>query len=173
MEVTVGRIGRPHGIRGDVVVGVRTDEPELRFAKGSRLDTDPAARGPLIVAASRWHSGQLLVRFEGITDRDAAAELGGTWLTVDSATLGALDDPDEFRDGDLVGLTVRTADGTDVGTVDDVLHSGQDVLVVRASSGSGEILIPFVKDIVPEVDLASGVIVITPPPGLLNLEEAL
>ena len=173
MEVTVGRIGRPHGIRGDVVVGVRTDEPELRFAKGSRLDTDPAARGPLVVAASRWHSGQLLVRFEGITDRDAAAELGGTWLTVDSATLGALDDPDEFRDSDLVGLTVRTADGTVVGAVDDVLHSGQDVLVVRSSSGSGEILIPFVKDIVPEVDVASGVIVITPPPGLLNLEEAL
>jgi 16S rRNA processing protein RimM len=173
VEVTVGRIGRPHGIRGDVVVGVRTDEPELRFAKGSRLDTDPAARGPLVVAASRWHSGQLLVRFEGITDRDAAAELGGTWLTVDSATLGPLDDPDEFRDADLVGLTVRTADGTVVGTVDDVLHSGQDVLVVRSSSGSGEILIPFVKDIVPEVDVASGVIVITPPPGLLNLEEAL
>jgi len=173
MEVTVGRIGRPHGIRGDVVVGVRTDEPELRFAKGSRLDTDPAARGPLVVAASRWHSGQLLVRFEGITDRDAAAELGGTWLTVDSATLGALDDPDEFRDADLVGLTVRTADGTVVGTVDDVLHSGQDVLVVRSSSGSGEILIPFVKDIVPEVDAVSGVIVITPPPGLLNIEEAL
>jgi 16S rRNA processing protein RimM len=172
MEVTVGRIGRPHGIRGDVVVGVRTDEPELRFAKGSRLDTDPAARGPLVVASSRWHSGQLLVRFEGITDRDAAAELGGTWLTVDSATLGALDDPDEFRDSDLVGLTVRTTDGTVVGAVDDVLHSGQDVLVVRSSSGSGEILVPFVKDIVPEVDVASGVIVITPPPGLLNPEEA-
>lgn len=173
MEVTVGRIGRPHGIRGDVVVGVRTDEPELRFAKGSRLDTDPAARGPLVVVASRWHSGELLVRFEGITDRDAAAELRGTWLTVDSSTLGVLDDPDEFRDVDLVGLTVRTTDGLVVGTVDDVLHSGQDVLVVRPSEGSAEILIPFVKDIVPEVDLSSGVVVINPPPGLLNLEEAL
>ena len=104
MQVTVGRIGRPHGIRGAVVVGVRTDEPELRFAKGSRLDTDPAGRGPLIVAGSRWHSGELLVRFEGIDDRDAAGELRGTWLLVDSATIAPPDDPDEFRDGDLIGL---------------------------------------------------------------------
>ena len=87
MQVTVGRIGRPHGIRGDVVVGVRTDEPELRFAHGSRLDTDPADVGPLTVAGSKWHSGELLVRFEGVGDRDAAAELRGTWLTVDSATI--------------------------------------------------------------------------------------
>ena len=65
MQVTVGRIGRPHGIRGDVVVGVRTDEPELRFAQGSRLDTDPAGVGPLTVAGNSWHSGELLVRFEG------------------------------------------------------------------------------------------------------------
>src|SRR6202041_3585306 len=92
MQVTVGRIGRAHGVRGDVVVGVRTDEPELRFAPGSRLDTDPVGVGPLTVAGYRWHSGDLLVRFAEITDRDAAAELGGTWLMVDSAALGALDD---------------------------------------------------------------------------------
>jgi 16S rRNA processing protein RimM len=177
MEVTVGRIGRPHGIRGDVVVGVRTDEPELRFAKGSRLDTDPPALGPLVVAATRWHSGELLVRFEGVADRDAAARLRGTWLIVDSSTLGAIDDPDEFRDVDLVGLTVRTVDGTVVGTIEDILHHGQDVLVIRPAPGSpvsgrGEILIPFVRDIVPEVDVAAGVVVVNPPPGLLDLEEA-
>ena len=125
LQVTVGRIGRPHGIRGDVVVGVRTDEPELRFARGARLDTDPADLGPLTVAAIKWHSGELLVRFEGIGDRDAAAELRGTWLTVDSATIAPPDDPDEFRDADLVGLSVRTVDGSQVGTVDDVLHSGR------------------------------------------------
>src|ERR1700727_2505405 len=130
MQVTVGRIGRPHGVRGDVVVGVRTDEPELRFARGSRLDTDPVRVGPLTVAGHRWHSGELLVRFAEIGDRTAAAELGGTWLLVDSAALGALDDPDEFRDGDLVGLRVQTVDGTAVGTVTDVLHHGQDILVV-------------------------------------------
>ena len=171
MQVTVGRIGRPHGIRGDVVVGVRTDEPELRFAKGSRLDTDPAALGPLTVAATKWHSGELLVRFEGISDRDAAAELRGTWLMVDAAMIAPSDDPDEFHDVDLVGLAVRTVDGTQVGTVDDVLHPGQDVLVVKAPGGR-EIMIPFVKAIVPEVDVKSGFLFINPPEGLLNLEEA-
>ena len=191
MQVTVGRIGRPHGVRGDVVVGVRTDEPELRFARGSRLDTDPVGVGPLTVAGHRWHSGDLLVRFEEISDRTAAAELGGTWLLVDSAVLGALDDPDEFRDGDLVGLSVRTVDGTAVGTVADVLHHGQDILVIdpaggadpagadgvaRAARAAGaraeQILIPFVKAIVPEVDIAGGVLVIDPPEGLLNLQDA-
>jgi 16S rRNA processing protein RimM len=192
MQVTVGRIGRPHGVRGDVVVGVRTDEPELRFARGSRLDTDPVGVGPLTVAGYRWHSGELLVRFEEIGDRTAAAEIGGTWLLVDSAALDPLDDPDEFRDGDLVGLSVRTVDGTVVGTVADVLHHGQDVLAidpVGAAGGArgagaaggrvggagpqaGQILIPFVKAIVPEVDIAAGVLVIDPPDGLLNLQDA-
>jgi 16S rRNA processing protein RimM len=191
MRVTVGRIGRPHGVRGDVVVGVRTDEPELRFARGSRLDTDPVGVGPLTVAGHRWHSGDLLVRFEEISDRTAAAELGGTWLLVDSAVLGTLDDPDEFRDGDLVGLSVRTVDGTAVGTVVDVLHHGQDILVIdpaggadpaaadgvaRAARAAGaravQILIPFVKAIVPEVDIAGGVLVIDPPEGLLNLQDS-
>ncbi len=177
MQVTVGRIGRPHGIRGDVVVGVRTDEPELRFAVGSRLDTDRADVGPLTVAAMRWHSGALIVRFTGTGDRDAAAALGGIWLSVDSGTLAAPDDPDQFRDHDLVGLSVLTTDGTAVGTVEDVLHPGQDVLAVRpltARAGqSGQILVPFVKAIVTDVDLARGVLVIDPPPGLLNLDEAL
>ena len=182
MQVTVGRIGRPHGIRGDVVVGVRTDEPELRFAPGSRLDTDPAGVGPLTVAGYRWHSGELLVRFQGIGDRTAASELGGTWLMADSATFAALDDPDVFRDGDLVGLSVRTVDGTVVGIVTDVLHHGQDVLAIApvgavetagaAGARAEQILIPFVKAIVPEVDIAGGVLVIDPPEGLLNLQDA-
>jgi len=172
MQVTVGRIGRPHGVRGDVVVGVRTDEPELRFALGSRLDTDPVGAGPLSVAACRWHSGELLVRFEGISDRTTAAGLGGTWLLVDAATLGDTGDPDSFRDTDLVGLSVRTADGAVVGAVDDVLHSGQDVLVIRPAAGGADILVPFVKAIVPEVDVAAGVLVIDPPQGLLNPEDA-
>ena len=172
MLVTVGRIGRPHGIRGDIVVGVRTDEPELRFAKGSRLDTDPVAAGPLTVASSRWHSGELLVRFEGIDDRDAAAELRGTWLTADSAALPPSDDPDEFHDAELVGLSVKTVAGMVVGTVDDVLHAGQDVLVIRPAAGGADILVPFVKAIVPEVDLAAGVLVIDPPEGLLTVQTA-
>jgi 16S rRNA processing protein RimM len=169
MQVTVGRIGRPHGIRGDVVVGVRTDEPELRFAPGSRLDTDPEDVGPLTVAAVRWHSGELLVRFEGVKDRDAAGELRGTWLIIDSSTIAPSDDPDEFHDYELVGLAVRTVDGTEIGVVEDVLHSGQDLLAVRA--GSREILIPFVKAIVTDVDVKAGVLTIDPPSGLIDLQE--
>lgn len=153
------------------MVGVRTDEPELRFAKGSRLDTDPAGAGPLTVAGTRWHSGELLVRFEGIADRDAAGELRGTWLLVDSATIAPPEDPDEFLDTDLIGLSVRTLDGTAVGIVGDVLHPAQDILVVKTPDAR-EVMIPFVKAIVPEVDLKSGVVTIDPPEGLLNLEEA-
>src|ERR1700735_4766307 len=174
MQVTVGRIGRAHGVRGDVVVGVRTDEPELRFAPGSRLDTDPVGVGPLAVAGCRWHSGDIRVRFAEIRDRDAAAEPCGTWRMVDSAALGALDDPDEFRDGDLVGLSVRTVDGTVVGTVADVLHHGQDVLAIDPAgpAGAEQILIPCVTPIAPEVAIAAGVLVIDPPEGLLNLQDA-
>jgi 16S rRNA processing protein RimM len=175
MDVIVGRIGRPHGIRGEVVVGVRTDEPEARFAIGARLDTDPAGKGPLTVAAVRWQSGELIVRFKGIRDRTAAGELGGTWLSVDSAALAPLDDPDEFRDHDLVGLTVRTTAGAIVGEVTDVLHHGQDLLAIkpaRAGDPAGEILVPFVKAIVTDVDVAAGTLVIDPPRGLLNLDEA-
>jgi 16S rRNA processing protein RimM len=153
------------------VVGVRTDEPELRFACGSRLDTDPADVGPLTVAGTRWHSGELLVRFEGVSDRDAAADLRGTWLMVDSATIAPPADPDEFRDTDLVGLSVHTADGTHVGTVEDVLHSGQDVLVIKSSDGR-EVMVPFVKPLVPEVDVPAGTLTINPPDGLLSPEEA-
>jgi len=176
MRVIVGRIGRPHGIRGEVVIGVRTDEPDLRFAVGATLDAGPvpdgdSASGQLEVASARWHSGQLLVAFAGITDRTAAGELTGSWLSVDAGQLPAPPDPDEFRDHELIGLLVRTAAGQPVGAVTDVLHYGQDLLVVQRPDGR-EHLIPFVKAIVPEVDVAAGLVVIDPPPGLLDPAQA-
>ena len=178
MRVIVGRIGRPHGIRGELVIGVRTDEPDLRFAVGAVLDVhaqpDPAETGDghtLTVVRARWHSGQLLVTFEGITDRTAAGELTGSWLSVDSGQLPRTADPDEFRDHELIGLSVRTPDGGLVGVVTDVLHHGQDLLVIkRADGGDEEYLVPFVKAIVPEVDVDAGLLVIDPPPGLLDPE---
>src|SRR5580658_1694740 len=108
MRVIVGRVGRPHGVRGDLVIGVRTDEPDLRFAVGAVLDASqkPEPTGDqhlLTVARARWHSGQLLVAFEGVTDRSAAGELTGSWLSVDSAQLPRTGDPDEFRDHELIG----------------------------------------------------------------------
>jgi 16S rRNA processing protein RimM len=176
VRVIVGRVGRPHGIRGEVVVGVRTDEPDLRFAVGAILDAgrtpdaDPPGQSSLQVAAKHWHSGQLLVAFAGITDRTAAGELTGTWLSVDSSQLPQTTDPDEFRDHELIGLSVRTPAGEPVGVVTDVLHHGQDLLVVRQAPGQ-EHLVPFVKAIVPEVDVAAGVLVIDPPPGLLDAAQ--
>ncbi len=174
MRVVVGRIGRPHGIRGEAIIGVRTDEPDLRFAAGATLavSRDPEEggdAGTLTVASARWHSGQLLVSFTGITDRTAAGELTGSWLSIDSSQLPDTGDPDEFRDHELIGLSVRTPAGDVVGVVSDVLHYGQDLLVVRrAADRDGETLVPFVKAIVPEVDVAAGVLVIDPPPGLLD-----
>ena len=210
MRVIVGRIGRPHGIRGEVVVGVRTDEPDLRFTVGAVLDAertlapDTGARagqraesagaqraepgggaqraepggGKLTVASARWHSGQLLIGFAGITDRTTAGELTGSWLTVDSSQLPSSADPDEFRDHELIGMSVRTVGGDVVGVVTDVLHYGQDLLVIRrdpagnsAGHGASECMVPFVTAIVPEVDVKAGVIVIDPPPGLIDPAE--
>ncbi|TDD34811.1 ribosome maturation factor RimM [Nonomuraea terrae] len=166
MQLVVGRIGRPHGVRGDVTVEVRTDDPELRFAPGISIATDPAERGPLVVEGRRWHKGMLLVTFEGVADRDAAEELRGTMLVIDSAEVAPLDDPDEFHDHQLIGLTVETVAGEQVGEVEDVLHHGQDLLVVRRK-GQDDALIPFVKTLVPVVDVEAGRLVVDPPEGLL------
>ena len=174
MRLVVGRVGRPHGLRGEVTIEVRTDDPAARFAVGSTLATDPAERGPLTVAVSRWHSGRLLVGFDGCRDRDEAEALRDTLLLIDSADLEPLGDPEEFYDHDLIGLHVVTAAGEDVGVVADVLHHGQDLLVVNGTGlrSGAEIMIPFVAALVPEVSLASGTLVIDPPPGLLDPESA-
>jgi 16S rRNA processing protein RimM len=166
LQLVVGRIGRPHGVRGEVTVEVRTDDPELRFAVGTSIATDPAGRGPLVIAGRRWHKGFLLLTFEGVADRDVAEELRGTMLVIDSAEVVPSDDPDEFHDHQLIGLTVETAAGDPVGEVTDVLHHGQDLLVVRRA-GADEALIPFVKALVPEIDLEGGRLVVDPPEGLL------
>jgi 16S rRNA processing protein RimM len=175
MQLVVGRVGRPHGLRGEVTVEVRTDDPDRRFAVGAVLVTDPGDRGPLTVTASRWHSGRLLVRFAGCADRDGAEALRDTVLAIDTADLEPLDDPDEFYDHELIGLRVETALGAVVGTVADVLHHGQDVLVVEGGGqrSGREILIPFVAALVPDVDVTAGRVVIDPPPGLLDPESAI
>ena len=193
MQIAVGQIVRAHGIRGEVIVAVRTDEPGVRFAPGSVLSTEPPDRGPLTVAAARWHSGRLIVVFEGIGDRTAAEGLRGTLLVLDSAQIPPAPDPDEFYDHELIGLGVVTAAGDRVGVVADVLHHGQDLLVVRRDSAAGtpgrpgvpgpgspvgqaapaadEALVPFVGAIVTDVDVAAGRLVIDPPPGLLDPDD--
>jgi 16S rRNA processing protein RimM len=169
---------RPHGIRGEVAVEVRTDDPGQRFAAGSVLGTDPPAAGPLTVVSTRWHSGRLLVSFAGITDRNQAEPLRGVWLTVNAAQVTAPEDPedpDEFHDHELVGLTVVTTAGERVGVVTDVRHHGQDLLVIEPAADShrrGEVLVPFVAAIAVDVDVTGGRMVIDPPAGLLDLASA-
>ncbi|HEU4539494.1 MAG TPA: ribosome maturation factor RimM [Jiangellaceae bacterium] len=168
MLVTVGVISRAHGVRGEVAVDVRTDSPEQRFTHGAVLATEPTQAGPLTIARTRWHSGRLLVQFSGVLDRTAAEALRGVRLQADVDEQERPDDPDEYYDHQLTGLSVRTSDGTVVGEVAEVIHlPGQDLLAVHQADG-GEALIPFVAAIVPTVDIDAGEIVIDPPPGLLS-----
>ena len=175
MQLVVGRIARPHGVRGELAVEVRTDDPELRLAAGAVLATEPAAAGPLKVTRSRWHSGKLLLSFDGVDDRDTADQLRGVLLVVDSAELEEIADPQEFRDHQLIGLAVYGPGDEHIGTVTDVLHHGQNLLVITGTGARAgtEILVPFVIELVPEVDLAGGRIVISPPAGLLDPHDAL
>ncbi|HSV64555.1 MAG TPA: ribosome maturation factor RimM [Mycobacteriales bacterium] len=169
MQLVVGRVGRPHGIRGEVSVEVRTDDPEVRFAAGSVLATDPSARGPLTVERWHWHSGRLLLTFAGVTSREAAEALRDTLLVVDSADLPVLADPDEFYDHELVGLRAELADGVPLGTVAEVVHApAGDLLAIERLAG-GELLVPFLAAMVPVVDVAGGRVVVEPPDGLLDL----
>ncbi|PZG55474.1 ribosome maturation factor RimM [Spongiactinospora gelatinilytica] len=171
MQLVVGRIGRPHGVRGEVSVDVRTDDPALRFVPGASLATDPASAGPLVIEQVRPHSGFLLVRFAGVHDRDAAGELRGVLLLVESDDSPPLDDPDEFYDHQLIGLSVAAPGAEPVGRVADVLHHGQDLLVVRRTDGR-EVYVPFVRALVPEIDLEAGLLVVDAPPGLLDPDES-
>jgi 16S rRNA processing protein RimM len=171
--VVVGRIGRPHGVRGLATVEVRTDDPDLRFAPGEVLITEPAARGPLTIVDKRWHSGNLLLQLAGPSGevygtREAVDELRNTLLLVPVADLPEIEDPDSYYDHQLVGLAVRLPDGTVIGEVSAVRHEAQDLLVVRRPDAA-EALIPFVSAIVPTVDVAGGFLVVDPPEGLLEL----
>ncbi|MGH3312164.1 MAG: ribosome maturation factor RimM [Streptomyces sp.] len=168
MQLVVARIGRAHGIKGEVTVEVRTDEPELRLVPGAVLATDPPLPVPLTIEHGRVHSGRLLLRFEGVGDRGAAEALRNTLLIAEIDPDEQPEDPEEFYDHQLVDLEVVTREGAPVGRVGEVAHPpGQDLLVVRLPDG-GEALIPFVTEIVPEVDLTAQRIVIDPPPGLLS-----
>jgi 16S rRNA processing protein RimM len=171
MLLTVGRIARPHGVKGEVVVEVRTDEPEQRYAVGACLVTEaPDGRsGDLTIAASRQHQGRLIVAFEGVADRDAADALRGMLLQVDADQVIPPDDPDEFLDHQLVGLVAVTVGGETVGEVVSIDHApAADLLVVRRPGG-GTVLVPFVAAIVPEVDLDGGRVLVDPPAGLFEL----
>lgn len=173
MDLVVGRVVKTHGVRGEIVVDVRTDDPQTRFAVGARL-TGRAAKGAgsteYTVTAARNHSGRLLLSLQGVSDRTAADALRGTLFVVDAADVDSGDDPDEFYDHELEGAAVVTVAGADVGVLESILHLPcGDVLAVRTAD-QREVLVPFVRAMVPSV--APDRIEIDPPDGLLDLDAA-
>ena len=172
MLVTVGRVGRAHGIKGEVGIDVRTDEPERRFADGAVLVTDAKVSRTLTVAASRWHSGRLLVKFAEVPDRTAAEQLRNLFVQSEVDDDERPEDPDEFYDRDLIGLAVRTTDGADVGEVIDVVHlPAQDLLEIRRTAGN-VVMVPLVEELVPEINVDKQYVVVADRPGLLDPEGA-
>lgn len=165
-SLQVGRIGRAHGIRGEVTVTPLTDDPAARFAVGSALQTDSAARPLLTVSGARQSGPVQVVAFEGIVDRNTAETLRGLHLLVDAGSLPEPEDDDEFYDHQLIGLAVHDTAGTVLGEVVDVMHPpAAPVLVVNRVDGTEE-LVPFVRAIVPQVDVAAGRLVVEPPDGM-------
>lgn len=165
MEVVVGRLGRPHGTRGEVTVQVRTDSPDRRFVPGQVFGTDPPTPGPLTLDAVRDHNGRLLLSFAGIGDRTGAETLRDVLLLAD---VSDDDEPDAWHVAELVGLSAVGPDGAPLGSVVGLDHgSVQDLLVVETVAGR-RALVPFVTAIVPEVDVAGGRVVLDPPGGLLD-----
>ena len=172
MDLVVGRVVKAHGIAGDVVVDVRTDDPDTRFAPGTVLRARPPGNAPertFVIESAREHGGRLLVRLSGVADRDGADALRGTLFLVDSGDLPPIEDPDEFYDHQLEGLRVVTTEGRLVGNVSEVLHTAAGELLSVTSETGAEILVPFVGAIVTAVSLPDQTIEIDPPEGLLEL----
>ena len=171
IEVVIGRIGKPHGIRGEVTVEVRTDEPDRRYADGAVLRAEAPrgsafAHSALSVVRTRWHQTTLLVTFEELTDRNTAEGARGVVLHAMIDAEATPDDPDEYYDHQLVGLAAHDVDGTFLGEVTGVVHGAQDLLAIRAVDGRAT-LVPFVAALVPEVDLAGRRVVVADRPGLV------
>ncbi|GIG28017.1 ribosome maturation factor RimM [Cellulomonas marina] len=169
MRLTVARVGRAHGLRGEVALDLRTDAPEERLAVGSVLLTEPVGRGPLTVARTRVQQGRWYVAFTGVEDRTAAEALAGTALVLE--TEGS-DEEDAWYPYELAGLRAELADGTVVGEVMGLEHlPAHDALVLRETGGE-RTLVPFVRAIVPVVDVPGGRVVLDPPGGLLASDAA-
>jgi 16S rRNA processing protein RimM len=171
VRVVVARVGRALGVKGDLLVDVLTDEPERRLFAGADVHIMGSGR-TLRIESERPHGGRLCLHFAGIDDRSAAESLTGSMLEAERAEGERPDDPDEYYDDVLVGLEVVTEAGERIGSVTEVLHlPGQDVLAVRVTPDAPEILVPFVSEIVPVVDIDASRIVIRPPEGLLEAQE--
>ncbi len=160
MRLLVGRIGRAHGILGEATIEVRSDEPDRRFAIGNKVQTD--SHGELTITSGRVHNGILLLGFEGFSDRNAIEKLRNVLLYCDVDINEPGIDEDDYHVLQLIGCAAHLENGEVVGEVSDVINlPGQDLLAIKTESG--EILIPFVRQLVPVVDIAARKVVVIPP----------
>ncbi len=170
MLLVVGRIGRAHGVHGEATIEIRTDLPDERFVVGARLETDPTSNGPLTIESTRDHNGILLLKFKEIKDRTAIEKVRDTLLLADVDMTEEAAYEDEYHVQQLIGCSVLLESGEEIGTLSDVLNlPGQDLLAIAGKRG--EILIPFIAEFVPEVNIETRTIVVVPPAGLLELHD--
>lgn len=168
-RVRVGKIGAAHGVRGEVRVFVYTEDP-LAIRDYGALEDEAGAR-KFEIASAREGNGHLVVRFKGIDDRNEAEKLTHVQLFVPRERLPE-QGGDKFYHADLIGLRVETKSGETLGEVIAVPNYGaSDLLEIRPPKAGQTLLIPFVDEFVPEVDVAGGRIVVDPPAGLLEEEE--
>ena len=160
MRLCVGRIGRPHGIKGEATIEVRTNEPEKRFADGAIISTDN--HGEFEVESSRNHNGILLLKLVGVDDRNGIEALRNSLLYCDVDVEEKSENPDEYHFQQLIGCAVELEDGSNFGKVKEVLDLPAQAVLVIESKGS-EVMVPFVKVWVPSVDIANKRIVIREP----------
>jgi len=166
VQLVVARIGRAHGVLGEATIEVRTDQPEDRFYVGSVLATEPTTFGPLTISSVRDHNGTLLLGFSGISDRNQIEKLRNVLLLAE-VDIEASSNEDDFHVQQLLECIVSTDAGEVLGPVTDLINlPGQDVLAVNYNGR--EVLIPFVKAIVPIVDVVNRKITVVPPVGLLD-----
>jgi 16S rRNA processing protein RimM len=174
-QLRVGRLVKAHGLKGALKLELYTDDPDGRFVPGATFtlqvpESSPWHGKPLTVREFKWMNSHPVAFFEGVDDRNAAEELVRAILWIDEDASATPAEDDAWYDHQLVGLDV-VRDEEVVGRVVRVDHlPAQDLLIVRPAgdSADAEILVPFVKAIVPEVDVAAGRVVVTPPPGLFE-----
>ncbi|QTE30547.1 ribosome maturation factor RimM [Pengzhenrongella sicca] len=169
MQLTVARIGRAHGLRGEVALDLRTDAPAERLTVGAVLATAPAGVGPLTIAAVRTLHDKWFLTFAEATDRTASERLRGVELLVEESTS---DEDDAWYPHELAGLRAEHIDGRFLGVIAGLeVLPAHDALVLVEPSGA-RTLVPFVRAIVPVVDVAGGRVVLDPPGGLLASDAA-
>lgn len=170
MLLVVGRIGRAHGVLGEATIEVRTDLPEERFVVGAELLADPVGNGPLTIESKRAHNGILLLKFREVNDRTGIEKIRDTLLLSDVDMRDEALFENEYHVQQLIGSQIIDTTGKILGELTDVLNlPGQDLLAIETSSG--ELLLPFIAEFVPEVDIENRRIVVNPPEGLLQLNE--